>query len=136
MPTITADSILTAARERGVPAFDAAPCSVIPTKILLASIADVSDPAIARQLLDLHLAGAIHLARVDMAGFVPEERRDLLARSAIRHMGAMFDVIAVEGWTMPSEVASELLPYSRLSGEERDSLADRAFRRADAERCS
>lgn len=94
--TITADSLNLAARDHGIPAFDAAPCSFIPTKILLASVADVSDPAVARQLIELHRAGAIQLARVDLAGAVPESRRDLLARSAIRHMGAMFDALLVE----------------------------------------
>jgi hypothetical protein len=96
-PNITAESLLRAAHERGIPAFDAPPCPFLPTKILLASIADVADPEVQSRLLALHRTGAITLARIDLAAAVPADRRDLLERSAIRHLGAQFDAMAIGG---------------------------------------
>lgn len=94
--TITAESLFAAATACGVPAFDAAPHPLIPRKVLLASIVDVSDPSVRSRLLALHRDGAIRLARVDLVGAVPEDRRGLLAASAIRDHGSLFDVILVD----------------------------------------
>ena len=100
-PALTAAGLFSAARTRGIPAFAGDPTAggVVPAKILLASVCDPTDLTVRKQLLDLHRAGEIQLARVDMVGAVPDDRRELLARSAVHHLGAQFDAISVDGWT-------------------------------------
>lgn len=105
---ITPDTLLAAARQRGVSALGIEPTVGRPYKILLASIVDAQDPAVQRSLVDLNREGAIALTRVDedrCPGLVPKDRLELYQASRFWDLCCWFDCIEVDGAEMSEELS-------------------------------